>query len=309
MLQSKSGVAALSVASNTTLVIVKLAVGLATGSISVISEAIHSGMDLVAALVALFSVRFSSRPADLSHPYGHGKMENISGAVEALLILVAAAFIIYEATRKMIYGTHLLNLELGMGVMLFSVVVNILVSRQLRRVAKATDSLALEADAWHLTTDVWTSLAVLVGLGLVRLSGWHFLDPLAALVVAALIVKVAVDLTGKSLGGLLDTSLPDQERERIEAIVRKHAGELVEIHQLRSRKAGAERHLDFHLVVNKEETVEQAHTLADDLEEHIRQELPHTTVVIHLEPCDPTECARCASLCQRREQGKASQGT
>ena len=280
----KSGAAALSVASNSILILLKLVVGISIGSVSVVSEAIHSSIDLVAAIIAFFSVRMSSRPPDKDHPYGHGKIENISGFVEALLILVAAALIVYEAGQKIIFGSEIEFVGLGIAVMVVSTLVNIFVSRYLMRVAHQTDSVALEADAYHLQTDVLTSVGVLAGLIVVHLTGWSVLDPIFAIGVAVVIAKVAFDLTRKSSPGLLDSRLPDAEEQQISTILNEHLTHFVSFHALRSRKAGAQRHVDLHLVVDDDVSVQQAHGLCDHLEEEIVSQLPNTEVTIHIEP-------------------------
>jgi len=177
----KTTAAAVSIASNTTLIILKIAAGMITGSVSLIAEAIHSLMDLAAAVIAFFSVRVSDTPADKKHQFGHGKAENISGVIEGLLILVAAGLIVKEAIGKITSGVHLEIIEVGIGVMAISIVVNFIVSRYLYKISKSTDSLALEADATHLSTDVLTMAGVFTGLIVVRLTGWQILDPIATL--------------------------------------------------------------------------------------------------------------------------------
>ncbi|HEX2970098.1 MAG TPA: cation diffusion facilitator family transporter, partial [Bacteroidales bacterium] len=181
----KVKVARLSIVSNTFLIIIKIVVGLLSGSVSIISEAIHSSMDLVAALIAFFSVRVSDNPPDSRHPYGHGKVENVSGVIEALLIFIAAGWIIFEASKKIFGGEiELESIGLGSLVMLIAAVVNTLVSMRLYKVARETHSVALEADALHLKTDVYTSLGVAAGLGLIMLTGFRWLDPVVAIMVA-----------------------------------------------------------------------------------------------------------------------------
>ncbi len=202
--RAKTRAAALSIASNSLLILVKISVGLAMGSISVVAEGLHSMLDLMAAIIAFFGIRIASRPPDSEHPFGHGKAESVSAGIEGGLIFLAAAIIVFEAGRRIFAGVSLQLLEVGMGVMLLSAVVNIVVSRYLFRVARRTESVALEADAWHLTTDVYTSLGVMAGLVVVRLTGFDLLDPLIAMGVAGLIVKAAWDVTRKSWMGLLD---------------------------------------------------------------------------------------------------------
>ena len=291
-MSSKTRVAALSVASNTILTLLKLAVGLAIGSVSVVAEAVHSGVDLLAALIAFFAVRSSAKPPDEQHPYGHGKVENVSGTVEAVLIFLAAGLIVYEAVQKIQRGAEAPQVDLGLGVMAVSVVLNVVVSRQLLRVARATDSIALEADAYHLTTDVVTSLGVLVGLVAVKVTGWSVLDPLAAIGVAAIIAKAAWDITHRSFVDLLDRSLPEAEREIIARVLDRHLGMMAGYHRVRSRKAGSERHVDLHLVVDGNASVNEAHALCDHLESDLQQALGPCSLTIHVEPCRK-ECRDC----------------
>jgi len=297
--ESKTSVAALSVASNLTLTLLKLIVGIAIGSVSVVAEAIHSGVDLLAAVIAFFAVRSSARPPDEKFAYGRGKVENLSGTIEAGLIFVAAGLIIYEAIGKLLHGTELPQVDLGLGVMLLSVVANFVVSRQLFRVARKTDSVALEADGYHLTTDIVTSLGVLVGLVAVRLTGLSWLDPLAALGVAALIIKAAWDITRRSAIGLMDTSLPEEERQVIAEVLRRHSSRWVGFHQVRTRKAGPQRYIDLHLVVDAEEPIQQAHALCDDIERDLQEALRPCSLSIHVEPCQH-DCARCRTQCEAR---------
>ena len=275
--------AGLSVASNTALVIIKLVVGVMTGSVSIISEAAHSALDLFAALIAFFSVRESGRPADKEHPYGHGKIENLSGAVEAMLILLAAMFILHEAIDKLKYPQEVKNPVLGLYVIGISVVINILVSKHLFRVAERTDSIALEADAHHLSTDVWTSIGVFVGLGLIKITGWHILDPLVAIAVALMIIRVAFSLTWKAAAPLLDTQLPDEEIGELGEIVMNTPG-VRSYHKLRTRKAGPYRQVDFHLIVPAGMPVHEAHAIAERIERDIRDRFPDAYVVTHIEP-------------------------
>jgi cation diffusion facilitator family transporter len=289
----KIRVAVLSVGSNATLVILKLVAGLLIGSVSVISEAIHSGVDLLASLIALFSVKTASLPADQDHPFGHGKIENISGTVEALLIFVAAIWIVSEAVDKLLHPQPLETVGWGVGVMLFSAGVNIFVSRSLFRVGRETDSIALQADAWHLRTDVYTSAGVTASLALIWLAGWIFpglnlawLDPVAAIGVALLIVKAAYDLTVQSGKDLLDVNLPKDEVDWIRRCIQEHQPVIHGFHDLRTRKAGHFRFVEFHLKVDPRMTVADSHGIARDLKHHIEGHFPDTTVTIHIEPCD-----------------------
>jgi cation diffusion facilitator family transporter len=277
----KRRAAALSVGSNTMLVVAKLVVGAMTGSVAVVSEAVHSAMDLVAAVIALVAVSLSGRPPDADHPHGHGKIEDLSGAVEALLIFGAVVFIGYEAIDKLLHGGEVKQIYLGAAVMGGSAAVNVFVSWYLQRVGRQTDSAALLADAAHLRTDVYTSAGVVVGLLLVHFTGVAWLDPVTALTVALLIVWEAWQITRRSVGYLLDEGLPEAERQVVERVIRQSG---LSFHQLRSRKSGSTRKIDLHLDVSPKATVEQIHTTCDDLEREIVQALPGAQVLIHPEP-------------------------
>ncbi len=268
----KSRVAAMSVMSNSTLVIFKLIVGLYTGAVSILSEAIHSGVDLVAALIAFFAVRAAGKPADDRHTFGHGKFENLSAAMEGLLIFVAAGWIIFESVHKLIFPEPVDNLQWGIIVMGVSAITNLVISRKLFAVGKETDSAALMADGWHLRTDVWTSAGVAVGLACYMLGhlflpelNLSWIDPMIAMGVAGLIVKAAWELTSEAVTYLLDASLPEEEEKAITLIIDKMSPQVLNFHNLKTRKAGSERFVEFHLVVNKNLTVLQAQDICDEI--------------------------------------------
>lgn len=284
--REKTSVARISIVSNLALVILKLAVGFMIGSVSVISEAIHSGIDLVAAIIAYFSVKKSSEPPDKEHAFGHGKFENVSGAIEAILIFIAAALIIWEAYQKLLHGVVLEDVSLGIVIMLVSVVANFFVSEKLIKTAKKTESIALEADGWHLRTDVLTSLGIFGGLVAIKLTGIAILDPILAILVALFILKAAIELTVKSVKDLLDIKLPQEEEDAIRDIILKYSSSIVEFHELRTRKSGSDRFVDLHLVVHKTMNVEEAHTLSDRIEQDIANRFPRTSVITHIEPCE-----------------------
>ena len=289
----KTAAAILSVASNSLLIVLKAVAGLLIGSVAVLSEAIHSGMDLVAALIALFAVRASGREADERHPFGHGKVENISGTIEALLIFAAAAWIIYEAIRKLIDPQEISMPFWGVGVMLVSALVNLFVSGHLFKVSKETDSVSLKADAWHLRTDVYTSTGVMVGLLVIWVVGMispgvdlRWLDPVVAILVALLILKAAWDLARESARDLMDVSLPDEDVAWIKQFIHDGWPQVRSFHHLRTRKAGSNRFIEFHLVVDEHMSVGAAHTLNDDIVAAIKERLAESRVNIHVEPCE-----------------------
>jgi cation diffusion facilitator family transporter len=298
------GTAFLSVLSNTVLILLKVTVGLLIGSVAVISEAIHSAVDLIAALIALFAVRVSRQEADDSHPFGHGKYENLSGTIEAVLIFGAAAWIIYEAVCKLISPEPMEAPVWGVAVMMVSALVNIFVSRRLFKVGKETDSIALQADAWHLRTDVYTSLGVMVGLlaiWIIRLINpgldVHWLDPAVAIFVALLILRTAWDLTREAARDLLDVSLPSEDVDWIKGFVLATWPQVRSFHNLRTRKAGPNRFIDFHVAVDSGMTVGEAHALGDEIVHAIKERFALSRVNIHVEPCDHSCTTSCETGC------------
>ena len=296
----KSKTARLSVISNSVLVLMKFIVGFAIGSVSIISEAIHSSMDLIAAVIAFFSVRKSAEPPDAHHEFGHGKFEDISGLIEALLIFIAAILIIREALQKLLgepseHFTPSL-LIFGIAVMGISALVNWFVSQRLMKVAQQSESIALESDAWHLRTDVYTSLGVFFGLILIRLTGITLFDPLIALGVALVIMKAAYDLTRRSFSDLIDHSIPDVDEHRIREIICEHASDYAGFHDMRTRRSGPEIFIEFHLVMPGTVSVLQSHDLSDHLESDLKIEFPRANITIHIEPCNEG-CTRCGSFC------------
>jgi cation diffusion facilitator family transporter len=282
---TKSGAAALSIASNALLIALKLAAGAITGSIAIVAEAIHSLIDLVASVIAFVSVRKADEPADEEHPYGHEKVENLAATIEGILILVGAALIVYEATRRLVVGASVESLGVGIAVMGFSVLANLAVSTVLSRQARAHDSAALEGDAAHLRTDALASVGVLVGLVLVKVTGASALDSITALVVAVAIVWAGLSIIRRSSGVLVDEALPGAEMDRIEAaIATARTAEVAGYHKLRARRAGRRRYIDFHVQYRSGTTLERAHELAHEMRDSIEAEIPQAEVLIHVEP-------------------------
>ncbi|GAA5644845.1 MULTISPECIES: cation diffusion facilitator family transporter [Vibrio] len=285
----KTGAALLSVCSNSGLIVMKVMVGIVSGSVSIISEAIHSAMDLIAALIALFAVSQSDLPPDANHPYGHSKIENVSGVLEALLILGAAGWIVYEAVEKLLDPQPVSAMGLGVVVMLVSALINVLVSQHLYRVAREEESVALEADALHLKADVLTSVGVAAGLGLMLIASyfgyhWYFIDSVVAIGVALFITREGFDMLRNAFRPLLDHSISEQELALTMETIRNACGPGVDYHQLRTRYAGRRRHIDFHLTVPKQMCVERAHQKCDEIEAAIMAVLPNAEVLIHVEP-------------------------
>ncbi|MCZ7396381.1 MAG: cation diffusion facilitator family transporter [Candidatus Methanoperedens sp.] len=293
-------VARLSIYSNTFLLIMKLAAGLFMGSISVLSEALHSGIDLLAAVIANYSVRKAGKPADEIHKFGHGKFENVSGTIEAILIFIAALIILFEAGQKILLfmsGEKLLKGYIGTGIIIMGVsaVANLIVSRKIMKVALKAESIALEADAYHLSTDVYTSVGVFIGLVLIKLTGIEIFDPILAIIVALIILKASYDLTKRSVSGIMDVKLSDDEENIIKSIISEHYSQYAEYHDLRTRMSGAERYVDLHLVVPKNQHVADAHEFCDHLEKDIKEKIPNLSILIHIEPCEE-DCEICKKL-------------
>lgn len=286
----------LSVISNATLVAFKLVFGTLTGSVSIISEAIHSGIDLGAAIIALFSVRKSSLPPDTKHPFGHGKIENISGFIEAILVFVAAIWIISEAVNKLLKPGPLDDPFRGAAVMVLSVLTNLHISQRLFDIGRKSDSVALIADAWHLRTDVYTSAGVMAGLIAIWAGGklapslnLQWIDPIAAMFVAAIIIKAGYDLMLQSARNLLDCRLPDHEEEWLQHLLTRQLDGTGAFHGLRTRKSGPFRFIEFHVQINPTMSIDAAHRINENLAEKIRAGFTNSNVSVHFNPGIPGE--------------------
>ncbi|HKB50232.1 MAG TPA: cation diffusion facilitator family transporter [Solirubrobacterales bacterium] len=285
MIHTKSGAAGLSIASNSILIAIKLAAGAITGSIAIVTEAVHSLIDLVASVVAFVSVRKADEPADADHPYGHEKVENLAATIEGMLILVGAGVIVFEATHRLAVGSEVERLGVGIAVMGLSVLANLLVSTVLSRQAREHDSAALEGDAAHLRTDALTSAGVLAGLAIVQVTGIVAFDSITALLVAAAIVIAGLRIIRRSSGALVDEALPDAEMDRIEAaIAASRTPEVAGYHRLRARRAGSRRYIDFHVQYRSGTSLERAHELAHQMRGEIEASLRRAEVLIHVEP-------------------------
>lgn len=283
----KRRAAALSVASNALLILLKFAAGIVTGSVALLAEAMQSVIDLVASVVAYVSVRKADEPADENHPYGHEKIENLAAAIEGVLILVGSGVIAFEAVRRLLHGGAVEDLGFGITIIALTIVVNLVVSTVLQRRANETGSPALEGDAAHLRTDALTSVGVLAGLVAVQVTGAEWLDPVVALLVAAAIVGTGVRLLMRSSRVLVDEALPQDELDVIRAAVVSFAPRgVVGFHKLRARRAGARRLVDMHVQFYAGATLEEAHETAHRLQDEIRDRLGDVDVLIHLEPAD-----------------------
>lgn len=285
---NKKLAAKLSVVSNAALIILKLIAGFISGSISIISEAVHSCSDLLASVITLFSVHKSEQPADFDHQFGHGKYEDLSGLIEGILIILAALYILYEVLKK-INGVSepISDSGLGMIVMFISVVANVLVSVYLMKVAKNTDSIALYADAEHLNTDIYSSLTVFLGLVCIHYTGIHAIDPILAVIVAVIIIHTGYKICKEAVNNLLDGSLPEKNIKEIKSIIEKYNEHgICGIKEIKTRKAGKNKEINITLLLEGERTIKYAHDLCDALEKDIEQNLGNTEVTIHVEPIE-----------------------
>lgn len=273
----------LSIASNSILVVFKISAGISMNSISVISEGVHSSIDLIASLIAFFSIKKASKSEDEGHPFGHGKYENISGFVEALLILFAGIIIVYESLNKLFSHAPVENIHSGLIVMFISTVINLIISLNILRISKKTKSIALEADAMHLLTDVFTSLGVFTGLILLKITGLKIFDSISAIIVACLIIKTSIGLIRKSMKDLVDSRLSSEDISEILHIIKKYP-EVKSYHRLRTRKSGYTREIDLHLLVNSNYSLVEAHDLCNFIERDIKTIFPNSYIVIHVEP-------------------------
>jgi cation diffusion facilitator family transporter len=282
---TRPAAAAVSIASNSLLIALKLAAAAITGSIAILSEALHSSIDLIASVIAFISVRRADEPADVEHPYGHEKAESVAASIEGMLILVGAGVIVYEAVHRLAIGATVSTLGVGIAVIGFSALVNAGVSVFLSRQAKRHSSPALAGDAAHLGTDALTSVGVLIGLILVQITGADAIDSAVAIAVAGVIVFAGVRILRRSAGVLMDEAPPAEEMDRIEAaIARARSPEMVGYHKLRARSAGRHRYIELHVQYRSGTSLERAHSLAHDLRNAIEAAVPDAEVLIHVEP-------------------------
>lgn len=300
MFSTKIGTVRLLIGVVVGLILLKLAVSWLTGSISILAQAADSLLDLFAGVITFSAIRIAAKPADEEHPYGHGKVEDIAGVAQGILILIAGGLIIYSSIRRIIEGTTIELAEAGIGVMLVSIVVSIFLSRHLLKVSRATGSVALEANARNIATDVYSALAVLVGLITVRLTGLNVIDSIIAIGVAIYILKIAYNTIRKPLSGLIDTKLAPSQESVIKACLMRYSQQVAGFHELRTRQAGSQRHIDLHLVMDRSISLQQAHDVCDQIEAEIQTSLPESSITIHMEPCSD-ECEQCSAVCSRRQ--------
>ncbi len=280
----KKVAAGLSITSNAVIILLKIVAGILSGSISIISEAIHSFSDFLASVLTFFAVSHSSEPADKEHPFGHGKYEDMSGFIEGGLIILAGLYIIYESVKKLIWGYNLeFNSMLGIYVMAFAVIANFIVSSYLFYVAKKADSVSLYADAEHLRTDIFSSLGVLIGLILIKITGIVILDPIIAIIVAIIIIKAGYSISKETLNNLLDGSLPEEDMKKIESILDNNIS-IKGYKDLKTRKVGQCKDIEITIFFEPNLTIAQCHKICDEIEEEIAKSFTNITIIIHPEP-------------------------
>jgi cation diffusion facilitator family transporter len=284
--QALTAFAWLSIAAAALIICLKGLAYFLTGSVGLLSDALESLVNLVSACAALVALNVAARPADDEHQYGHEKAEYFSSAFEGGMIFVAALAIAGTAIERLLHAQPLEQLGIGLAISAVATVINFVVARILLTAGRQHDSIALEADAHHLMTDVWTSVGVLIGVGAVALTGHEWIDPVVALLVAANILRTGSSLVRRSALGLMDTALPGHEQRIVLDVLERYRDEGVQHHALRTRRAGARRFIDFHVLVPGAWTVQQGHDMLERIEADIRAQLANTTILIHLEPVE-----------------------
>jgi cation diffusion facilitator family transporter len=301
MFSTKAGASKLLMGVVIGLISAKAVVSWLTGSISILAQAADSLLDLVAAIVTFIAVRLASKPADTEHPYGHGKWEDVAGVIQSVLLFTAGALVIYSAIQRLQAGEVIALTEAGIAMMAVSIVVSIFLSRHLMRVARATDSVALEANAHNIAGDVYSAIAVLAGLVAIRFTGNGRIDAIIALGVAGYIIQLGARSIRLSASGLLDSRLSADHEAVINACLESHSAQIAGFHKLRTRRSGSQHHIDLHLVLDKDLSLGEAHDICDQIEREIEDRLTESSVTIHAEPCDD-RCAECQAACERRHR-------
>ena len=257
-----------------------------TGSVGLLSDAVESIVNLIGGFMALAMLQVAAKPADDEHAYGHGKAEYFSSGVEGGLILVAAVSIAVAAVPRLIHPQPLKEIGIGLTVSVVASLINLIVAILLLRAGKRHNSITLEANAHHLLTDVWTGVGVVAGVGMVYITNWQRLDPIVALLVVAMVVWTGVSIVKRSVAGLMDAALSEEDLSRVRQIIESYKRDGIQFHALRSRQAGAKKFVSTHVLVPGDWSVQRGHELVDKIESEIRQALPDATVFTHLEPLD-----------------------
>ena len=284
----------------TGLLIIKIAVGIITGSLSILAQAADSFFELSAVVISFVVVRLAVKPADTEHPFGHGKVETVASVVQALIIFVIGALVAYCSIDRIINGTNLKLHFLGIAVMLLSLLVSLILSRYLQRIASENRSTILGKSARTASTGIYTALLVIAGLTAVYITGQAVIDLIVSLVIAVWIFILGVDVLRRSSPALADVRLPADEEETIRTTILEHCSQLVGFHDLRTRKSGYQRYVDLHLVVPRTRNIAEAHAITEHLEQDIRRKLPRTSTIIHIEPCDG-KCDACSVPCNLKK--------
>ncbi len=282
--------ARLSVVTAFLLTLLKLTIGIVTGSMAVLASAVDSILDILMSSINLFAIKKAEKPADECHPFGHGKFETVATLVQAFVIAISGSWVIFEAARRLVQGSELQMVEGGIAVLMLSTLVSFFISRYLRVVARETDSSALEADSLHFSMDVYTNLALAGGLFIMQLTGYTGIDPILSMLVGCYIIVEAYKLVRHGMRDVLDAELPPSVLEDVTRLLDEFKENLVDYRNLRTRRAGSQKFLDFDLVVCRHMSIEEAHDIADRLEEQIKKDIPGADVTIHMEPCLSTDC-------------------
>ncbi len=288
--RKKLHAARLSIIVASSLALLKLSTGLITGSMAVLASAVDSLLDILMSSINFVAIRKADAPADECHPFGHGKYETVATLVQAFIITLSGSWIIFESSRRLIQGSSLQNLEGGVGVLVISLFASIGISRYLKRIAKETDSSALEADSLHFAMDVYTNLALAVGLIVVRFINLPWLDPALSIVVGLYILIEAFRLVQHGMRDVLDAELPPGVRDRVTRLIEEHREHLVDYRNLRTRRAGSQKFIDMEMIVCRHLSVEEAHDIADMLEDKIKKSITGADITIHIEPCQKEAC-------------------
>ncbi|MCR4393621.1 MAG: cation diffusion facilitator family transporter [Dehalococcoidales bacterium] len=282
------------------LVLVKIIAGILTGSLSIFAQTADSAVDLFAVIVSFITLRVATKPADREHPFGHGKMETVAVVTQGLLIFLIGVVIAYFAVQRILKPSAISYPEIGMVVMAFSILVSFILSRYILGRREALKSSFLMGTAQNIAADIYSALAVLAGMVVIRFTRWYIIDPVIALLIVIWLFKIAVGIIRRSSHGLIDEKLPPAEEEIINATIMEHCSQLLGYHRLRTRKSGYQRYIDLHLVVPRDTSVADAHRITEHLEQDIRRKLPHTSMIIHIEPCD-NNCAECTFPCKQKQ--------
>jgi len=299
-ISTRTGAVKLSMVVVICLIILKVVVSIISRSISIYAQAADSLFDIFSIGITLIALNMSVAPADEEHPFGHGKAEGLAAMIQAILVLGAGGFIIYSAIQRIIHSTTI-EPDMGVAVMLISIITSFSLSRHLRLVAKATGSTAIDASARNISADVYSAAGVLLGLLMVRLTNLVILDPIIALIMAGFVLKAGYEVTIRAIHELIDYALPKEEQNILYNCLKVHNTQLVNYHSVRSRRAGNERFIDLHIVMPRNFSVESAHAMCDHLEQDIKYKITSANVLIHAEPCNSEDCIQCSIIgCELR---------